>query len=110
MKTIIALIIALAPGAAFAQQAILQGNNWTVGDSLKYSGSSSANPVVSDSGLPLGTPPTYTVATLPTCSSSTKGNLYVVSDASSPTYGATLTGGSTTEALALCDGSNWKSH
>ena len=50
------------------------------------------------------------VASLPTCNAGAKGSLYIVTDASSPTYGATLTGSSTTIALALCDGTNWKAH
>lgn len=51
-----------------------------------------------------------TVAALPTCNAAAKGSLYVVTDASSPTYGASLTGSSTTIALALCSGSAWVAH
>lgn len=51
-----------------------------------------------------------TVAQLPTCNAQSKGYLYAVTDASSPTYGATLTGGSTSFALAACDGTNWEAH
>jgi hypothetical protein len=50
------------------------------------------------------------VGSLPTCNATTKYQVYAVSDANSPTYGATLTGGSSTLALAFCDGSNWKAH
>src|SRR5690242_3583380 len=53
---------------------------------------------------------TKTVATLPTCNTASKGYVYEVTDASSPTYGGTLTGSSTTLALAVCDGTNWTAH
>lgn len=48
-----------------------------------------------------------TVAALPTCNSASKGYLYEVTDASSPTFGGTLTGSSTTFTLAACNGTNW---
>ena len=51
-----------------------------------------------------------TVAQLPPCNAQSKGYLYAVTDASSPTYGATLTGGSTSFAIAACDGANWTAH
>ena len=51
-----------------------------------------------------------TVAALPTCNTAAKGYTYEVTDASSPTYGGTLTGSSTTFALAICDGTNWTAH
>lgn len=46
-------------------------------------------------------------ASLPTCNTGAKGMRGVVSDASSPTYGGTLTGGSSTAASVLCNGTNW---
>lgn len=52
----------------------------------------------------------YTVSGLPTCNSGTKGALVFVTDASSPTYNATLTGGSSTITMAFCNGSNWTAH
>jgi hypothetical protein len=48
-----------------------------------------------------------TVATLPTCSSTNKGEQGWVSDASSPTFLGTLTGGSTTATPVFCNGSAW---
>lgn len=53
---------------------------------------------------------TFTVATLPTCSFSLKGDMATVTDATSPTYLGTLTGGGTTVAGALCNGSAWVAH
>ena len=51
-----------------------------------------------------------TVAGLPSCSTTLKGATALVTDASSPTYGGTLTGGSSTYALALCNGTAWTAH
>lgn len=64
---------------------------------------------------PIPSPPGYqfnlrTVAQLPTCNANSKGTAVAVTDASSPTYGSTLTGGSTGFALAMCDGTNWTGH
>jgi hypothetical protein len=61
-------------------------------------------------GLPISLP-SFTVATLPSCSS--VNNLYsmaAVTDASSPTYNATLTGGSTTKVPVFCNGTAWTAH
>jgi hypothetical protein len=53
----------------------------------------------------------YTVSTLPTCGSTVPGGtIAYVTDASSPAYNATLTGGSSTKTLAMCNGSNWTAH
>jgi hypothetical protein len=54
-----------------------------------------------------------TVSTLPTCNSGEKGAVIAVSDAASPTYNATLTGGgtgATANVLAFCNGTNWTAH
>jgi hypothetical protein len=53
---------------------------------------------------------TFTVSGLPTCNASSKGQLAYVTDASAPTFNATLTGGSTTVALAFCNGTAWTAH
>ena len=103
-------ILACGGLAAHAQQNVLQGGNWTVGNVPKYAGTNSGQPVVVDSGLSPGSPLVTVVASLPTCASGIVGKLYVVTDATAPTYGATLTGGGAVVALALCDGSLWKAH
>ena len=55
--------------------------------------------------------PSYTVATLPTCSSTVNTYaLAVVTDATTPTYNGTLTGGSTVIVPVFCSGAAWKSH
>lgn len=54
--------------------------------------------------------PTATVSGLPTCNSGSRGLLYMVTDASSPTYNSALTGGSSTVTLAACNGSAWTAH
>lgn len=50
------------------------------------------------------------VANLPTCSAASLGLLYAVSDATSPTYNATLTGGGSVAVPAFCNGANWVAH
>lgn len=107
---IAALLLATLPVVAWAQTAILQSGPNTVGHVPSYFYGSSNNPTVVDSGLTPGTPLKAIVSTLPSCTSSNVGQLYVVTDALSPTYGGALTGGSSTVALALCNGSAWLAH
>lgn len=52
----------------------------------------------------------YTVATLPTCNSTSRDALAVVSDATSPTYNGALTGSGTSEIPVFCNGSSWTAH
>lgn len=54
--------------------------------------------------------PIYTVATLPVCNSNTTGTLASVTDATSPTYNAALTGGSTVHIPVFCNGTAWSAH
>lgn len=51
-----------------------------------------------------------TVGTLPTCNGGAQGQLAYVSDATGPTYNATLTGGGSVRTLALCNATNWVAH
>ena len=51
--------------------------------------------------------PILTVATLPACTSVTEGLIKGVSDATAPTYNATLTGGSTVHINVRCNGTAW---
>lgn len=55
-------------------------------------------------------PPIKTVATLPTCNASLAGTWAVVSDATTPTYNGTLTGGSNVNVPVYCNGTAWTSH
>lgn len=48
-----------------------------------------------------------TFASLPACSSSLEGAMWAVTDSSTVTWGATITGGSTSHVLAYCNGTNW---
>jgi hypothetical protein len=52
----------------------------------------------------------YTVATLPTCSSSFEGQMEGVSDAVSPSYLATVTGGGSVHTPVYCNGTAWVAH
>ena len=63
---------------------------------------------ISGSGLQL---PFFTVSTLPTCGTTAPaGTIAYVTDATSPTYNATLTGSGAVKTLALCNGTNWTAH
>lgn len=108
---IAALGLLLVATGALAQQVILQGGTtWTTGNVPKYSGTNSGQPVVVDSGLTPGSPLVTVVASLPTCASGNVGQMYVVTDALAPTYGATIAGSGAIVTLALCNGSLWKAH
>lgn len=50
------------------------------------------------------------VGNLPTCGSNNQGAIAAVTDANAPTWGGTLTGGGTTEVLAVCNGTIWTAH
>jgi len=50
----------------------------------------------------------YTVATLPTASSSNAGTRTFVSDSSVTTFGSTVAGGGTTTVPVYSNGTNWK--
>ncbi len=52
----------------------------------------------------------YTVATLPTCNSSFEGQMEGVSDAVSPSYLTTVTGGGSVHVPVYCNGTNWVAH
>ena len=64
-------------------------------------------PTLSAGGIQL---PQVTVANLPTCNNAYTGMQMGVTDATTPTYGGTLTGGSTTKAIAYCNGTAWVAH
>jgi len=51
----------------------------------------------------------YTVATLPSAAANT-GAICYVSDASAPTYNATVTGGGAVKVIVFSDGTNWTCH
>jgi hypothetical protein len=47
---------------------------------------------------------------LPACASGTEGTLAAVTDSTTATYGATITGSGTNHVLAYCNGTNWTVH
>ena len=51
-----------------------------------------------------------TVAGLPTCNAGLQGTFRYVTDATAPTYNATLTGGGAVVVPVFCNGSAWTSH
>lgn len=46
-------------------------------------------------------------ANLPTCVSGLEGSMSPITDSSTVTWGATITGGSTNHVMGYCDGTNW---
>jgi len=50
------------------------------------------------------------VASLPTCNAGAKFQEYIVSDGTSPAYGATVAGGGAVVTPVVCDGATWKAH
>lgn len=53
--------------------------------------------------------PFTTVGQLPICDSYNVGIVLGVTDATTPTYNGTLTGGSNVPVLVVCNGTAWKS-
>lgn len=92
-------------GANTVRQCFIQAIHQSASGNLELT-CSTGNVVL---GVPVQLPGT-TVAALPSCVSATRGLMEYVTDASSPTYNATLTGGSTTVALAVCNGTAWTAH
>jgi hypothetical protein len=52
-----------------------------------------------------GTPKIF--SKFPACGSTNEGACAVITDSTTVTWGATITGGSTNHVLGYCDGSNW---
>lgn len=52
--------------------------------------------------------PSSTAAQLPACDSYNQGIVRMVTDATTPTYNGTLTGGSNVPVLVVCNGTTWK--
>lgn len=50
-----------------------------------------------------------TVGALPVCDVSHAGIIRMVTDATTPTYNATLTGGGAVKVMVICNGTNWMS-
>jgi hypothetical protein len=76
-------------------------NNATIGGTLAVTG------VMSSGGVLL---PVSTVGALPSCVTGLKGAIRAVSDATSPTYNGTLTGGGAVSVPVYCNGSAWTAH
>lgn len=90
-------------GVATGSSPIVSGGGSDTNVSLTLSGKGTGGVIISG---PL-TPAQKTVSTLPTCNSGSKGQMFVVTDADSPTWDGTLSGSGSTVVGALCNGSNW---
>jgi hypothetical protein len=92
-------------GTTFTNHGVLYGQGGGV-----FGATAAANNALvttGTAGVPQTVAPT-TVAGLGTCDAAHAGWMQVVTDALSPAYGGTLTGGSTSYAVAVCNGSAWK--
>lgn len=47
---------------------------------------------------------------LPACNSSTEGGMFAITDGSTATFNATLSGGGVNHVIAFCNASNWTAH
>jgi hypothetical protein len=72
-----------------------------------FANSEGSTPVITGTAIQLAA---HKVAALPSCNADRKYQVYAVNDANAPTYGATLSGGGSVVAMALCDGTNWTAH
>ena len=103
---LVAAGVAVNAQTAFNLYTVLTGGE-IIGDMANPTGGQFTSKLMATYGLAAVK---TTVSGLPTCNAAAKGTLYIVTDATSPTYGGSLTGGSSTIALALCNGSAWVSH
>lgn len=120
MKRVVGAVLGLgltvAAAATYTQTILTDGSNlWTL---VSSNSSAVSQMTLQNNGATVMTidpvsgimPVSSIVSALPACTSTNKGALRVVTDASSPTYGGSLSGSSTTVALALCNGSAWLAH
>ena len=111
-RLILAAVLILAATHAHAQctqQTLVQLLN-TFSNSAAP-GSITPNAIANGFCSTINTSPVLT-ASLPTCGGgqAPAGSAAIVSDANSPTYGGTLTGGGSTYVIAICNGAAWKTH
>lgn len=104
MRTLIlAFALICAAGVAHAAGIVPAVNTdmgcTTAGQTMYYNGSSLACGVT-----PL---PATTVGSLPSCTSGTKGTIYLVTDALTPVALAGVTGGGAVVVSVLCNGTAW---
>ena len=69
-------------------------------------------PVIINTGGPVNSAQlgSNVFSALPACTSGAEGTLAPVTDSTTATYGATITGGGTNYVLAFCNGSTWAVH
>ena len=106
MKYLIATAALLVlSGSAFAQQPSAGGCAEVVGQGMLCS-----SPFTFNGGIEL--PAGQTVASLSNnpCNAAARGQLRVVTDATTPTYNGALTGGGAVVVPVFCNGAAWVSH
>ncbi len=78
-------------------------DNWPIGIGMLPTSNVGIN-LFTKLGVKVGA---TTFSTLAACSSSLEGAFRAVTDSTTNTWGATITGGGTNHVLAYCDGTNW---
>lgn len=99
MRWLVLLLLSAVPAAAQTDAGLTYGLIPSVNQWNGYFSAKTDYPLKS-----------YTVATLPTCATALKGAMLMVTDATTPTYNAALTGGGAVVVPVFCDGSAWTSH
>ena len=89
-------IEALSLGAVGNSTATSQ--DWTTGVNTSFTGGVTVNTIQSNA---------TTFANLPSCAGGTEGTMRAVTDSTTSTWGATITGAGANHVLAYCDGTNW---
>jgi hypothetical protein len=69
--------------------------------------SASGSGIIKLAGGPAQISHVTTFSSLPSCSSGNEGAMNPISDSTTTTWGATITGGGSNHVLAYCDGTNW---
>lgn len=83
------------------------GNSNVIGPNIIQSAHITTAQSNSGTGNQFTPPLPMTFSLLPACSSATEGSTYAVTDSSTATYGATITGSGTDHVKAYCNGTNW---
>lgn len=81
--------------------------NFALGLGMGPNGTTHSAPqlVFTNDGNMKRTPVTF--ATLPACAAGTEGGIAAITDSTTNTWGATITGSGTNHVLGYCDGTNW---
>lgn len=78
-----------------------------ISDQINPTGASFTTALMGESAFKVSS---TTVAALPTCNAAATGLVYLVTDATTPTYLATISNGGSAVIPVVCNGTNWQAH